>query len=141
VPVKSWHWIVVALLLVAAGVAAARFLQQGEQTKRQHALEEVEELGFALDRYAKDNGDYPSTEQGLRALWELPSGIPQPPNWQGPYIDRPIVKDPWGNLYIYVRPGRHDRYTYDLFSYGADGVEGGRGEGEDVVSWLRPDEL
>ena len=138
---RKLYWILIAVLLIVGGVATARLVQRSAQEKRQHALDDLETIGFALDRYAKDNGDYPSTEQGLRALWEYPKGLPAPPNWNGPYLDKPILKDPWGNPYIYRRPGRHDRYTYDLFSYGADGVEGGRGDGEDVISWLRPEDL
>lgn len=138
---KRIYWLVIAAVLIGGGVATARFFQQGEHGKRQQALEEIERLGFALDRYARDNGDYPSTEQGLLALWEFPAGEPIPPNWKGPYVDEPILEDPWGNPYVYRRPGRNSRYAYDLFSYGADGVEGGRGDAEDVVSWLRRDEL
>ncbi|MDA1190461.1 MAG: type II secretion system major pseudopilin GspG [Candidatus Poribacteria bacterium] len=138
---KRFYWILILVVLVGGGVAAARFVQRGETETRQHAIDEIEEIEFALDRYARSNGDYPSTEQGLSALWERPTGFPAPTNWTGPYLTRPILTDPWGNPYVYQRPGRNDRYTYDLFSYGADGVEGGRGENEDIVSWLRPEEL
>lgn len=138
---KRIYWLAIAAVLIGGGVATARFFQRGEHGKRQQAMEEIERLGFALDRYARDNGDYPSTEQGLLALWEFPAAEPVPPNWKGPYVDEPILEDPWGNPYVYRRPGRNSRYTYDLFSYGADGVEGGRGDAEDVVSWLRRDEL
>ncbi|GIX07572.1 MAG: type II secretion system protein GspG [Candidatus Poribacteria bacterium] len=131
----------IVVLLVIGGVATARLVERGAGEKRQQALDEIEAIGFALDRYAKDNGFYPTTEQGLRALWEYPSLPPYPPNWNGPYLDSPIVQDPWGNPYVYRSPGVHDRYTYDLFSYGADGVEGGKGENEDVVSWIPLDEL
>ena len=42
--------------------------------------------------------------------------------------------DPWGNPYQYRRPGRHSN-DYDLFSFGADGTEGGEEEDADVVNW------
>ena len=88
----------------------------------------------------RDNGDYPSTEQGLTALWERPEVAPSPINWQGPYLDSPMTLDPWGNRYVYVRPGLRDSNGYDLVSLGKDGIEGGTSEGEDVVSWIRADE-
>lgn len=138
---KRVYWIGIIVLLVGGGVATARFFQQTEHGKRQQAIEELEHLMFALDRYAKDNGDYPSTDQGIAALWESPVGAPVPPNWKGPYIDTPVVADPWGNPYAYRRPGIHGTFTYDLLSYGSDGVSGGRGDAEDIVSWLRRDEL
>ena len=138
---KTPHWIGIAILAVIVVYGAARLVQRGHHETRQRAIAELEEIEFALDRYAKDNGDYPSTEQGLTALWEYPTLGPAPSNWKGPYVDAPVVADPWGRAYVYRRPGINDQYTYDLLSYGEDGILGGRGDAQDVVSWLRPDEL
>lgn len=132
--------VVVILAVVAAVILAPRLLGQAGRALQTQAAEDIETLGIALDRYAKDNGDYPSTEQGLKALWEQPEEPPLPINWLGPYIQIPITTDPWENQYIYVRPGIHDQYGYDLISFGSDGLEGGTGEAEDVVSWIRRDE-
>ena len=132
--------VVVVLGIIAAVIFAPRLLGQAGRALQAQADADIETLGIALDRYAKDNGDYPSTEQGLKALWEKPEPPPIPINWVEPYIQIPITKDPWGNPYIYIRPGIHDRYGYDLISFGSDGVEGGTGEAEDVVSWIRRDE-
>ena len=138
---KRLYWILGIALAAAAVVGGARIVQRGGQEKRQQAVEEIADLEFALDRYAKATGDYPSTEQGLHALWERPLGLPRPVNWAGPYIDDPVFNDPWGRPYVYLRPGRMDAFAFDLFSRGADGIEGGRGENEDVVNWLRPEDL
>ena len=126
--------------IIAAVLLAPRLLGQAGRALQAEAATQIELLGIALDRYAKDNGDYPSTEQGLKALWEIPEEPPLPVNWVGPYIQIPITVDPWGNPYIYIRPGTHDQYGYDLISFGSDGIEGGTGEAEDVVSWIRRDE-
>ena len=131
---------VVVLGVIAAVVLAPRLLGQAGRALQTRAAEDIETLGIALDRYAQDSGDYPSTEQGLKALWEKPEEPPLPINWLGPYIQIPITEDPWGNPYIYIRPGVHDRYGYDLISFGSDGLEGGSGENEDIVSWIRRDE-
>lgn len=134
------------VVIVIIGVVAAvifgggRILGQAGKALQAQAAEEIEAIGIALDSYAKDNGDYPSTAQGLAALWEKPEKPPIPVNWSGPYLKIPFTKDPWQNEYIYIRPGVHDRYGYDLISFGSDGREGGAGEAEDVVSWIRPDE-
>ncbi len=138
---KRVYWILGCVLAIGAVAGAARIVQRGGQEKRQAAVERIADLEFALDRYAKATGDYPSTEQGLDALWEKPTGLPRPVNWDGPYIDDPNFNDPWGSPYVYRRPGRNDPYAFDLFSRGADGIEGGRGENEDVVNWLRPEDL
>lgn len=132
--------VVVIIAVIAAVLLAPRLLGQAGRALQTRAAEDIEILGIALDRYAKDSGDYPSTEQGLKALWETPEEPPIPINWLGPYLQIPITEDPWENQYIYIRPGVHDPYGYDLLSFGSDGVEGGSGEAEDVVSWIRRDE-
>ena len=66
----------------------------------------------------------------MKALRERPSG---PKGWQGTYLPKEIPLDPWGRSYIYRSPGEHG--DYDLISYGRDGVQGGEGEDEDIVSW------
>jgi len=133
--------IVIAVIgIVAAVIVAPRLLGQAGKAQQAQAVEEIETIGIALDRYAKDNGDYPSTEQGLAALWENPDKPPLPISWKGPYLEIPITQDPWGNDYIYIRPGIHNRYGYDLISFGSNGQEGGSGDAEEIVSWIRPDE-
>jgi general secretion pathway protein G len=132
--------VIIIIGVIAAVVVAPRLLGQAGKALQAQAAEEIEMIGIALDSYARDNGDYPSTEQGLAALWEKPEKPPIPINWRGPYLTIPITKDPWENDYIYIRPGIHDRYGYDLISFGSDGREGGTGDAEDVVSWIRADE-
>ena len=98
--------VVVVLGIIAAVLFAPRLLGQAGRALQAQADADIETLGIALDRYAKDNGDYPSTEQGLKALWEKPEAPPIPINWLLPYIQIPITKDPWGKpLYLY--PARH----------------------------------
>ena len=135
---------ILLVIIVIAGIVgvvfSSRLLSQSGKAANAEAAEEIDKIGIALDTYAKDNGDYPSTDQGIIALWEKPEIAPMPVNWNGPYLEIPIIKDPWGRDYIYIRPGVHNRFGYDLISFGADGMEGGTGEKEDVVSWIRPDE-
>ncbi len=133
-------FVIIVIGIIVAVVLAPRILGQAGKALQAQATEEIETIGIALDQYAKDNGDYPSTEQGLTALWEKPELPPIPTNWLDPYLAIPITKDPWGNDYVYIRPGVHNRYGYDLLSFGSDGREGGRGDAEEVVSWIRPDE-
>lgn len=133
-------FVIIVIGVIVAVILAPRILGQAGKALQAQATEEIETIGIALDQYAKDNGDYPSTEQGLTALWEKPELPPIPTNWLEPYLAIPITKDPWGNDYVYIRPGVHNRYGYDLLSFGSDGREGGRGDAEEVVSWIRPDE-
>jgi len=89
----------------------------------------------ALKLYRLDNGSYPTTEQGLRALLQKPTLEPTPQNWkQGGYLERSSMpKDPWGNEYRYLSPGL--RGEIDVFSYGRDGAPGGESVDADIGSW------
>src|SRR5207247_2278500 len=91
--------------------------------------------GAALDGYRLDNGRYPTTAQGLGALWQAPTQDPLPSTWKGPYLRKEVPLDPWGRAYAYTCPGEHNPAGYDLVSLGADGQPGGGGEASDVVSW------
>jgi general secretion pathway protein G len=131
--------IIIVVVVVLAAVAAPRLLRQQEKARRTQATNDMDTLGFALDMYANHNGAYPSTEQGLKALWEKPIIPPIPGNWKGPYMDKPILKDSWGNDYVYKYPGNHNKHDYDLMSYGKDGLIGGSGDNEDIANWTEED--
>jgi len=127
--------IIIVVVVIVAAVAAPRLLRQQEKGRRTLATNDIDNLGLALDIYASHNGTYPSTEQGLKALWEKPIIPPVPSKWQGPYLDKPVLKDSWGNDYVYIYPGRHNKHDYDLISYGKDGMFGGKGDNEDIINW------
>ena len=85
--------------------------------------------------YKLDNGEYPTTEQGLKALIEPPDKQGNNIHWKkGGYLEKKTLpKDPWGREYIYLSPGIHG--DYDISSYGADGIPGGEGKNRDIKSW------
>ncbi len=90
----------------------------------------------ALDNYQLDTGYYPSSEQGLQALVQQPSGNPPAQGWRGPYLKaKELPKDPWGNAFVYASPGKVNTEWYDLVSYGKDGREGGDGDAADIANW------
>jgi len=127
--------IMVVLIIIGllAGIVVPRLMGRTEEAKRTKAAVQIKNLQSALDLYKLDNGVYPSTEQGLQALVEKPTIGEIPKRWkEGGYIDK-IPKDPWGNNYVYISPGVHGEY--DLYSYGADGEEGGEGKNADIQSW------
>ena len=71
-----------------------------------------------LMTYRVHTGEYPSTDEGLNALYTPP--ISKESNWRGPYI-KEVRKDPWGNEYIYRNPSIHNSKGYDIISMGPDG--------------------
>jgi general secretion pathway protein G len=97
-----------------------------DKAKRTKAQADIAELQTALDRYHSDNGYYPTTDQGLRALVTMPTtGIVPLVYYTGGYVER-LPKDPWGNPYFYQSDGS----SYVLKSLGPDGVE----SADDIVA-------
>lgn len=125
--------VIVVIAILATLVAPNLFRNVGE-ARMVTARTQVETFGTALDAYRLDNGSYPSTAQGLGALWQRPAVDP-PGNWRSPYLRKAVPKDPWGSDYVYISPGRVNPQSYDLLSYGADGRSGGAGENADILSW------
>lgn len=127
--------IMVVLIIIGllAGIVVPRLMGRTEEAKRTKAAVQIRNFQSALDLYKLDNGVYPSTDQGMQALVEKPAIGEIPRRWkEGGYIDK-IPKDPWGNNYVYISPGLHG--DHDLYSYGADGEEGGESNDADIQSW------
>lgn len=127
--------VVIVVLGVLATLVAPNVFRHVGTAKEATARAQIEMLGAALDAYRLDTGRYPTTEQGLAALWQQPTTEPRPMNWRGPYLRKPVPADPWGTGYVYRAPGTESRTGYDLLSLGADGKLGGLAEDADVVSW------
>ncbi len=123
--------VVLVILGLLAGLVGPQILRYLGSAKSDTAKLQIEELGAGLDLYHLEVGRYPSSDEGLAALVEEPTGVN---NWNGPYLKKKTVpKDPWGNEYNYSSPGENS--IYDLYSLGQDNMEGGEGENKDVVSW------
>jgi general secretion pathway protein G len=127
--------VVVVIIAVLASIVAPNVFRHVDTAKNVAARAQISTLSAALDVYRLDNGRYPTTEQGLAALWQAPSIGPRPTNWRGPYLRQTIPADPWGAPYLYRSPGEHAPTTFDLSSLGSDGAVGGSGEAADVTSW------
>lgn len=122
--------VIIIIGLLAALVGPKLFGRVGKG-KQAAAQAQIELFGAALDNFRLDVGRYPTSEEGLKVLLINPGSIP---NWDGPYLKKQEVPlDSWGHPYLYKSPGDHG--DYDIISYGGDGVAGGDGENQDVVSW------
>ncbi|MCH2242416.1 MAG: type II secretion system major pseudopilin GspG [Aquabacterium sp.] len=124
--------LLVTLVIVGllAGIVGPNVFKQMGKSEVKAARAQMDGLQKALDQYRLDVGRYPSTEQGLAALWSKPGNEPR---WAGPYLSKAVPQDPWGRDYLYRSPGEHGEY--DLATLGKDGREGGDGENQDVASW------
>ena len=126
--------IVIVILGILAAFIAPRIMDAPQKAKVSKAGLEINNLSTALQLYAIEVGEYPSTEQGLNALWQAPNPTPQ--NWGGPYLQKQLTNDPWGNPYVYRNPGTQAGYDFDLLSYGKDGKQGGIGFDKDITNWI-----
>lgn len=126
---------VVVILAVLATLLAPRIFQGTKRAQRNLAQIQIKKIEGALGLFQLDNGRFPTTEEGLKALIENP-GVQ---NWNGPYgsITRADLKDPWGRDYMYRYPCQHPGapHDYDLFTWGPTGVEGGTGPNAAITSW------
>ena len=125
--------VVVVILGILGAMIVPRIIGRADEARVVAAKQDLASLMQALKLYRLDNLRYPTSEQGLQALVARPDTQPAPPNWKaGGYIER-LPKDPWGNAYQYLNPGR--RGEIDVFSFGADGAAGGEGKDADIGSW------
>ena len=120
--------VVVVILGILGAVVVPQILGRPDTARIQAAQTDLRTLSGALDVYRLDNFQYPSSEQGLEALVEKPSGFPEPKNYNPDGYVKKLPTDPWGSLYIYERNGNN----FSLFSLVADGQEGGEGLNADI---------
>lgn len=127
--------VVVVILGILAALVVPKVMGRPDEARSVAARHDIAAIGQALKLYKLDNHIYPSTEQGLTALVAQPTTKPFARNWKkGGYLDN-LPEDPWGNDYLFLNPGLHGEI--DIFSYGADGAEGGDGVNSDIGSWQK----
>ena len=125
--------VVIVILGVLAALVVPNILGRPDEARITAAKSDIQAISNALNLYKLDNYNYPSTDQGLQALVSKPSGSPEAKNWNPDGYLSKLPKDGWGNEYQYLSPGAHGRF--DLYSFGADGREGGEEINQDIVSW------
>lgn len=127
--------LMVAIVIIGliGGIVAYNVFPMLDKAKVQTARTQIDRLETALAQFRLDNQGYPTTQQGLQALVEMPGGLRRPERYQtGGYIES-LPEDPWGNPYVYIYPGEFGEF--DILSYGADGRPGGEGLDADIGSW------
>ena len=122
--------VVLVILGLLATVVGPRVMDRLGKGKSDIAKLQVDQLEGALGLFRFDVGRYPTTNEGLQGLIDT-AGVQ---NWSGPYLDkRTLPKDPWGREYQHRAPGQNG--DFDLWSWGADGTQGGEDDNADVTSW------
>lgn len=127
--------VVIVILALLAALVGPKIIGRSDDAKLADAKVQIRNLETALKLYKLDNGNYPSTEQGMQALLTKPTTglIPKNYRQEGYLESKKLPTDPWGGDYIYLSPGEHG--DYDLCSLGSDSVKGGEGKGADICNW------
>ena len=113
--------VVIVIIGLLATVVIINVLPATDKAAVTKAKADVATLEQGVEMYRLNKLHYPNGEEGLKAV-----------SAEG-YVKR-LPKDPWGNPYVYAAPGRNGR-AFDIYSYGADGREGGEGQDADIGNW------
>ncbi|MBN8247792.1 MAG: type II secretion system major pseudopilin GspG [Verrucomicrobia bacterium] len=124
--------VVVIVLAVLAATIIPQFVGTTTDAKISASKAHIAELESALERYYVHMDRYPTASEGLQVLVEAPATDAD--KWRGPYVKQ-LRPDPWRNPYQYKRPGTRHPGSFDLWSRGADGADGGEGAAADVGNW------
>lgn len=126
--------VVIVIIGLLATVVAINVLPSQDRAMVGKARADIATLEQAVETYRLDNLTFPTEQQGLQALVSAPSDLAQPERYrQGGYIRR-LPEDPWGAPYQYRHPSAHGG-QFDVWSWGADGREGGEGNDADIGNW------
>ncbi len=120
--------VVVVILGVLGALIVPNIIGRPDEARVTAAKSDIQQIGSALELYRLDNGVYPSSDQGLDALVEEPSGFPEPRNWNPDGYLKKLPVDPWGEPYLYFSEDR----TIEVYSFGADLKDGGEGFDKDL---------
>lgn len=122
--------VVVFILGLLITLVAPRILGRTDEARQTKAAADIKKIEQALHLYKLDNGLYPTTDQGLEALVAPPTTGVLPRRWNPDGYLSKVPSDPWDLPYLFQSDGTN----FVIFSYGADGAEGGEGPAADIDS-------
>jgi general secretion pathway protein G len=125
--------VVVVILGILAATILPNLVGTAGDAKIGAAKADVAELESAIERFYVNMDRYPTTEEGLKILVDAPT-TEDAKNWRGPYVKQ-LRDDPWGNAIQYRYPGTHHPTSFDIWSRGEGGQDGGEGKAADIGNW------
>jgi general secretion pathway protein G len=124
--------LVLVILGTLAAIVLPKFTGTTAKARVSQATTQISTFKTALNAYEISVGGYPKGSTGLTDLIQKPRDAQ---GWSGPYMDSDAIpKDPWGNDYIYVCPGKHNPSSYDISSAGPDGRPN---TDDDITNWTK----
>jgi type II secretion system protein G len=121
--VAAEGWTATAQIAVGLGFESGLQVRRSKLA-RSSAETAIATISTALERFKGDHSVYPVR---LRDLWQKP--VQAGARWKGPYLESGASYDPWGGDFVYTSTP----FSFELVSYGADGVPGGTEDDQDVV--------
>lgn len=123
--------VVLMILALLASIVAPRVTHYLSRAKVQTAKLQVNALGHAIEEFHLDTGEFPTNDQGLKALMVAP---PKSLSWDGPYVEKQEnLIDPWGHPYLYRYPGQHS--GFDVYTLGPDPKPGNTANAQEIGNW------
>jgi len=123
--------VVLVIIGLLAGLVGPRLFGKVDSSKISTAETQIKMIKGALETMRLDINRFPTTDEGLKILYDQPSQEQIKNLWQGPYLDEPVPLDPWEKPYQYSIPGKNGQ-PFALYSFGADGQAGGEGTAADI---------
>ncbi|MFP6828195.1 MAG: type II secretion system major pseudopilin GspG [Gammaproteobacteria bacterium] len=117
--------VVVVIIGLLAAIIAPNVIGNIDKALVTRTQGDIRSIETALNLYRLDNFRYPTTDEGLQVLVAGSGGGKN-------YLSR-VPADPWSNPYLYIYPGQ--QREFDVFSYGADGQQGGEALNADIGNW------
>lgn len=124
--------LVISIIVILLSVAIRQMSPAVDFGKEVRVKADIQALSTALMMYNSQNGFFPTTEQGLKALVVQPTTEPRPRQWHCAFEDEKVPCDPWDSKYNYVCPGKHNPNNFDIFSSGPDRIPN---TADDLGNW------
>jgi general secretion pathway protein G len=121
--------LVLVILVILGGMATLAFQNVRAGALKRSAASQIGLFESAISAYELDMNAYPPNLEALRAAPPEDTG-----SWSGPYLNKEIPLDPWGNPYQYASPGTRNADTYDAWSMGPDKQDG---SADDIGNWTQ----
>ncbi|GEA09790.1 type II secretion system major pseudopilin GspG [Alteromonas sp. KUL49] len=122
--------VVIVIIGIIASMVAPAVLDNQKEAQIKAAATDIVRLEGALEMYKLRTNRFPTTEQGLDALVNIPTLDPIPRNYPDEGFIKRLPEDPWGNPYTLISPG--ELGAIDIFSNGPDFEPG---TDDDIGTW------
>jgi len=123
--------IIVAMILALLGtLVVPNIVKRFGKAKHSIAQAKLKIVESALIEFQVDCGRFPTDTEGLEALLVMPQDLEG--KWDGPYLKPNQLLDPWDRPFVYIADGQRNPGSFDLASFGRNGIEDESDTGEDA---------